>query len=89
MLYLSWPITVAALLLVPVFLLPARRVGAPAAAPDPRAMQLNAELGSRMTERFNVAGRPAGQAVRPPRRRGRASSHAGPAGSATSASASR
>ncbi len=56
MLYLSWPITVGALLLVPLFLLPARRVGARLAELSRTSMQLNAELGSRMTERFNVAG---------------------------------
>lgn len=56
MLYLSWPITGLALLLVPVFLLPARRVGARLQGLTREAMQLNAELGSRMTERFNVAG---------------------------------
>jgi ATP-binding cassette subfamily B protein len=56
MLYLSWPITVIALLLVPVFLLPARRVGTRLQGLTRESMQLNAELGSRMTERFNVAG---------------------------------
>ena len=39
-----------------------------------------------MTERFNVVGRAAGQAVRPCARRGRRCSTAGPRGSATSAS---
>jgi ATP-binding cassette subfamily B protein len=56
MAYLSWPITVGALLLVPLFLFPARRVGRRLAGLTREAMQLNAELGSRMTERFNVAG---------------------------------
>lgn len=56
MLYLSWPITVGALLLLPVFLLPARRVGARLAGLTRESMQLNADLGNRMTERFNVAG---------------------------------
>jgi ATP-binding cassette, subfamily B, bacterial len=56
MLVLSWPITVAALLLVPVFLLPARRQGVRLQSLTRESMQLNAELGSRMTERFNVAG---------------------------------
>jgi ATP-binding cassette subfamily B protein len=56
MLYLSWPITLAALVLLPAFLLPARRVGARLAQLARESMQLNAELGSRMTERFNVAG---------------------------------
>ncbi|WP_088317184.1 ABC transporter ATP-binding protein [Kineosporia sp. R_H_3] len=56
MLVLSWPITLAALLLLPVFLLPARRVGRRLQTLTRESMQLNAELGSRMTERFNVAG---------------------------------
>jgi ATP-binding cassette subfamily B protein len=56
MVYLSWPITVGALVLVPLFLFPARRVGRRLAGLTREAMQLNAELGSRMTERFNVAG---------------------------------
>lgn len=56
MLYLSWPITLGALALLPVFLFPARSVGARLADLARRSMQLNAELGSRMTERFNVAG---------------------------------
>jgi ATP-binding cassette subfamily B protein len=56
MLYLSWQITVASLLLLPVFLLPARRVGARLQRLTRESMQLNAELGGRMTERFNVAG---------------------------------
>jgi ATP-binding cassette subfamily B protein len=56
MLKLSWQITLAALVLVPVFVLPARRVGARLAQLTRESMQLNAELGSRMTERFNVAG---------------------------------
>jgi ATP-binding cassette subfamily B protein len=56
MFYLSWPITLIALVLVPLFLLPARRVGARLQGLTRESMQLNAELGSRMTERFNVAG---------------------------------
>src|SRR3954463_12183811 len=56
MLVLSWPITVISLLLLPLFLLPARRMGARMAAMTRESMQLNAELGGRMTERFNVAG---------------------------------
>ena len=56
MLALSWQITVFALLVVPVLLLPARRVGRRLAGLTREGMQLNAELGNRMTERFNVAG---------------------------------
>jgi ATP-binding cassette, subfamily B, bacterial len=56
MLVLSWPITVLGLLMVPVFLLPARRQGVRLQSLTRESMQLNAELGARMTERFNVAG---------------------------------
>jgi len=56
MLVLSWQITLAALVLVPVFLLPARRQGARLQSLTRESMQLNAELAARMTERFNVAG---------------------------------
>ncbi|MFZ5870827.1 MAG: ABC transporter ATP-binding protein [Actinomycetota bacterium] len=56
MVVLSWQVTLLALLLVPLFLLPARRVGRRLATLSRQSMQLNAELGNRMTERFNVAG---------------------------------
>jgi ATP-binding cassette subfamily B protein len=56
MLYLSWPITLASLLLLPLFLLPARRVGERLQGLTRTQMQINADLASRMTERFNVAG---------------------------------
>ncbi|MEE6273124.1 ABC transporter ATP-binding protein [Georgenia sp. MJ206] len=56
MLALSWQITVVALLIVPALLLPARRVGRRLAGLRREGMALNAELGNRMTERFNVAG---------------------------------
>jgi ATP-binding cassette subfamily B protein len=56
MLVLSWPITVAAVLLLPLFLLPARYFGRRLQELAREQMQVNAELGSRMTERFNVAG---------------------------------
>jgi ATP-binding cassette subfamily B protein len=56
MITLSWPITVASLLMLPLFLVPARRVGSRLQKLTRESMQLNAEMGSRMTERFNVAG---------------------------------
>jgi ATP-binding cassette subfamily B protein len=56
MLYLSWQLTLASLLLVPLFLLPARAMGGRLAAMAHEQMGLNADLGTRMTERFNVAG---------------------------------
>jgi ATP-binding cassette subfamily B protein len=56
MLVLSWRVTLLALVVAPLFLLPARRVGRRLAALRREAMGLNADLGQRMTERFNVAG---------------------------------
>ncbi|MHB2028979.1 MAG: ABC transporter ATP-binding protein, partial [Acidimicrobiales bacterium] len=56
MLVLSWPITVVALLLVPVFLVPARRVGRRLGTLFQRGMELNAEMNMVMSERFNVSG---------------------------------
>jgi ATP-binding cassette subfamily B protein len=53
---LSWQITASALVLLPVFWLPARRVGRRLQGLTRESMQLNAEMGNRMTERFNVAG---------------------------------
>ncbi len=56
MLTLSWPITLAALALVPFFLVPARVMGRRLAGLAHDQMSLNADLGTRMNERFNVAG---------------------------------
>ena len=52
----SWVLTLAALTLLPFFLIPARVMGRRLAGLSYEAMGLNAELGTRMTERFNVAG---------------------------------
>ena len=56
MLTLSWPLTLACLALVPFFLLPARWMGKRLAGLSHEQMNLNADLGTRMSERFNVAG---------------------------------
>ncbi|MGL5866479.1 MAG: ABC transporter ATP-binding protein [Dermatophilaceae bacterium] len=56
MLLLSWPLTLGALALVPVFLLPARAMGKRLAALTHQQMSLNADVSTRMNERFNVAG---------------------------------
>ena len=56
MLVLSWQITIVALLLLPLFILPARWVGGRLAAITRESMQLNAAMSQTMTERFNVAG---------------------------------
>ena len=53
---LSWQLTVASLLLLPFFLIPARIMGRRLAGMTHAQMGLNADMGSRMTERFNVAG---------------------------------
>jgi ATP-binding cassette subfamily B protein len=52
----SWVLTLGALALLPFFLIPARIMGRRLAGLSHEAMGLNAELGTRMTERFNVAG---------------------------------
>jgi ATP-binding cassette, subfamily B, bacterial len=54
--YKSWLVTVIALVLIPLFILPARLVGRRMQRLTRESMQLNAEMGSTMTERFNVAG---------------------------------
>ena len=56
MFYLSWQISLIALILIPLFLLPARRVGRRLQRLTRESMQLDAAMGSTMTERFNVAG---------------------------------
>jgi ATP-binding cassette, subfamily B, bacterial len=53
---LSWLVTVISLVLLPVFVIPARLVGRRLQRYTRESMQLDAELGSTMTERFNVAG---------------------------------
>src|ERR1700742_2604267 len=54
--YLSWEVSLIGLLLIPLFILPARRLGRRMQRLSRESMQLNAEMGSTMTERFNVAG---------------------------------
>jgi ATP-binding cassette subfamily B protein len=56
MLSLSWPITVLSLILLPVFILPARRVGRKLAEITRESYQLDAKMSATMTERFGVAG---------------------------------
>jgi ATP-binding cassette, subfamily B, bacterial len=56
MLYLSWAITLIALVLIPAFLIPARLLGRRLQKLTRQSMQLDAAMGSMMTERFNVAG---------------------------------
>jgi ATP-binding cassette subfamily B protein len=54
--YLSWLVSVIALVMIPLFILPARLVGRRLQRLTRESMQLNAQMGSMMTERFNVAG---------------------------------
>ncbi|WP_327186340.1 ABC transporter ATP-binding protein [Streptomyces sp. NBC_01334] len=56
MLTLSWQITLLALALLPVFVLPARRMGSRMAGMQREAATLNAAMGTRMTERFSAPG---------------------------------
>jgi ATP-binding cassette subfamily B protein len=56
MLVLEWRLTVLTLAVLPLFILPARRVGKTLAAISRRQMEQNARLNTQMTERFNVAG---------------------------------
>ena len=56
MFYLSWQITVIALLAIPLFVFPGKIVGKRLERLTRQRMQLDAEVGSLMNERFNVAG---------------------------------
>jgi len=53
---LDWKLTILAVLLLPLFLLPAKRVGRKLSAIARDGMNLNAEMNNQMTERFGVAG---------------------------------
>jgi ATP-binding cassette subfamily B protein len=53
---LSWQITLVALVMLPLFLLPARRIGRKLATITRESYNLGAAMNSMMTERFNVAG---------------------------------
>jgi ATP-binding cassette subfamily B protein len=56
MFYLSWQITLAALILLPVFLVPARIVGRHLGSLTKEGYNLNSEMNMVMQERFNVGG---------------------------------
>ena len=56
MLFLSWQITVFSLLLLPVFLIPTKWVGRKLQLLTRDSFNLNAQMSSTMTERFNVSG---------------------------------
>ncbi|MBB6345442.1 ABC-type multidrug transport system fused ATPase/permease subunit [Nonomuraea muscovyensis] len=56
MIGISWQITLLALLLLPVFVLPARRMGVRIARLRREAADHNAAMGTQMTERFSAPG---------------------------------
>ncbi|MEY9967069.1 ATP-binding cassette subfamily B protein [Streptacidiphilus sp. MAP12-16] len=56
MLTISWQITLLALVLLPVFVVPARRMGTRMARLQREAAEHNAAMGTRMTERFSAPG---------------------------------
>lgn len=56
MMKLSWQITLLALVLLPVFVVPARRMGSRMAKLQREAAHHNAAMGTRMTERFSAPG---------------------------------
>jgi ATP-binding cassette subfamily B protein len=56
MIVLSWQLTLAALIMFPVFLIPAKIVGRKLADLTRDQMQLNGDMSATMTERFSVSG---------------------------------
>ena len=56
MFVLSWQITLLSLVLLPLFILPAKFVGRKVAGITRERYELNGEMGQMMTERFNVSG---------------------------------
>jgi len=56
MLALEWRLTLVAMVVLPLFLFPAKRVGRRLQAIGRERMDLNARMNTQMTERFNVSG---------------------------------
>ncbi len=56
MFFLSWQITVISLVILPIFVVPAKRVGRRLSSITRESYGLNAQMNTTMTERFNVAG---------------------------------
>jgi ATP-binding cassette, subfamily B, bacterial len=56
MIVLSWQLTLAALIMLPIFLIPAKIVGRKLADLTRTQMQLNGDMSATMTERFSVSG---------------------------------
>jgi ATP-binding cassette subfamily B protein len=56
MAFFSWPLALLTLILLPLFIVPAKRIGRQLQAITREGMDLNSEMNTTMTERFNVAG---------------------------------
>ena len=56
MFFLSWKITLISLIILPVFVLPAKRVGRKLSVITRESYGLNAQMNNTMNERFNVSG---------------------------------
>ena len=56
MLALEWRLTLLSLVVLPLFIIPAKRVGVKLQTIAREQMSLNAEMNTQMTERFNVSG---------------------------------
>src|SRR5436190_5949308 len=56
MLALDWRLTILTLLVLPFFIIPARRIGKKLVVITREGMQLNASMNNTVVERFNVAG---------------------------------
>lgn len=56
MLALEWKLTILTLLVLPFFIIPARRIGKKLVTATRESMQLNASMNNTVVERFNVAG---------------------------------
>lgn len=56
MFFLSWTITITSLILLPIFLLPAKYMGKKVQSLSREQMNLNSQMSQTMNEKFNVAG---------------------------------
>ncbi len=81
---ISWQVTLLALLLLPVFVVPARRMGTRLAQLSQEAAEHNAAMGTQMTERFSAPGATLASCTGAPTASPRSSRRA-PGGCATSA----
>ncbi len=85
MFLLSWQITLISLVILPIFVIPAKRVGRKLSVITRESYGINAEMNNTMNERFNVSGALLVKLFgRPSEERG--AFEAGPAGCGTSAS---